>query len=148
MPLQHPYALKKEERICSRRLIERLFGSEDSRATTAFPVRMVYLSCPRENTEEPQAKILVSVPKRQFKRAVKRNRVKRQLREAYRKNKHLLLDSMMEEPEKTVAIAFVWIDNNLRTTMEVERCVVKLLTRLRERVCRSSEGLLPKSQKQ
>lgn len=139
LPARHPYSLKKEERICSRKLIERLFGGREAKPMTAFPIRMVYLVCGRESAEEPQARILVSVPKRQFKRAVKRNRVKRQLREAYRKNKHLLLDGMAAMPEKTIAIAFVWTDNNLRTTAEVEQRVIRLLTRLRERVCRSQE---------
>lgn len=139
LPTPHPYSLKKEERICSRKLIERLFGGKEEKPLMAFPVRMVYLVSDKESAEEPQARILVSVPKRQFKRAVKRNRVKRQLREAYRRNKRLLLDGMAAMPEKTVAIAFVWTDNNLRPTAEVEQRVVKLLTKLRERVCRSQE---------
>lgn len=138
-PSEHPFSLKKEERICSRKLIERLFGDVKSKSLTAFPIRMVYSVGNRESQQEPQAKILVSVPKRQFKRAVKRNRVKRQLREAYRRNKYLFLDGMAAMPEKTVAIAFVWIDNNLRPTTEVETRVCNLLMRLRERICRPPE---------
>lgn len=134
MPAQHPFALKKEERISSRKLIEQLFNGGKSRAMTAFPIRMVYMPHLRDAEEEPQAQILVSVPKRHFKRAVKRNRVKRQIREAYRLNKRLLLDGMEAAPEKSVAIAFVWIDSNLRTTSEVETRVSSLLTRLRERL--------------
>lgn len=100
---------------------------------------MVYSVSNNECLQQTQAQILVSVPKRQFKRAVKRNRVKRQLREAYRKNKYLLLDGLKDTPETNVAIAFVWIDNNLRETAEVETKVCNLLMRLRERICRTQE---------
>lgn len=96
---------------------------------------MVYLLSDKDTPKEPQARILVSVSKRHFKRAVKRNRVKRQLREAYRTNKNLLLDGMKEMPTKTVAIALLWLDNNIHTTEEVEQHTKKLLIRLKERIC-------------
>jgi len=128
------FTLGKEERICSRKLIERLFRGGGSRAMSAFPIRMVYLVDDRQGGEELQAKMLVSVPKRCFKRAVKRNRVKRQVREAYRKNKHLLLDRMAGVQEKTVAVAFIWLDDKLYDTASVERQVQNLLTRLGEKL--------------
>src|SRR3712207_1426166 len=90
MPIGNALTLAKEERICSRTLIDRLFMGGKSKSLTAFPLRAVYLV---QETDEPQAlqmQMMVSVPKRCFKRAVKRNRVKRQVREAYRKNKQIL----------------------------------------------------------
>lgn len=128
-----PFTLRKEERICSRKLIERLFNGGGSRAMTAFPLRVVYILTDRGD-DEPQAKILVSVPKRCFKRAVKRNRVKRQMREAYRKNKWLLLDRMAAMPGKTVAMAFIWLDDKLRDTADVEKRVCNLLLRIGEKL--------------
>lgn len=100
---------------------------------TAFPLRVVYILTDRGD-DEPQAKILVSVPKRCFKRAVKRNRVKRQMREAYRKNKWLLLDRMAAMPGKTVAMAFIWLDDKLRDTADVEKRVCNLLLRIGEKL--------------
>ena len=82
--------LSKSERVASRNTVETLFGGGHSRALSAFPLRMVYMLAPRAEGE-PAAQMLVSVPKRWFKRAVKRNRIKRQVREAYRTSKHQLL---------------------------------------------------------
>ena len=81
MSASKPFGLSKEERICSKKLIDQLFTGGIAHAMSAFPLRVVYMNTGR-NADEPQAKMLVSVPKRCFKRAVKRNRVKRQLREA------------------------------------------------------------------
>ena len=128
------FTLKKEERITSRKLMDKLFNGGGSRAMTSFPVRMVYLEVERESEDEPQAKVLVSVSKRHFKRAVKRNRVKRQLREAYRKNKHIVLDRMQIRPGRTVALALIWLDNNLHDTANVEGHVRNLLVRLSEKL--------------
>ena len=77
------YTLGKKERLSSKILIERLF-SGGSKSFPAFPLRVVYM--PVEPSEQDAAaSILISVPKKRFKRAVKRNLVKRQVREAYRK---------------------------------------------------------------
>ena len=99
---------------------------------TAFPLRAVFLK--RQQTDgEPQAAMLVSVPKRHFKHAVKRNRVKRQVRESFRRNKHLL-DDRLQAGHHAVAIAFVWLADSLYPTAEVEHSVTQLLTRINERL--------------
>ena len=114
--------LPKVERLNSRILIERLFTG-GSKSLPAFPLRIVYMPVEGENL--PAATILISVPKKRFKRAVKRNRVKRQVREAYRKNKHILLDALKDSGRK-IAIAFIWLDNELHESADVEAKVVKL----------------------
>ena len=75
---------------------------------------------------------MVSVPKRFFKRAVKRNRVKRQIREAYRRNKGIVLRAMEKEPGKVVEMAFIWIDQNLHQSREIEGKMKKMLHRISE----------------
>lgn len=84
MPASQSFTLAKAERICSKKLTDRLFNGSSGRSLSAFPLRMVYTVVSREE-DAPAALMLVSVPKRHFKRAVKRNRVKRQVREAFRK---------------------------------------------------------------
>ena len=84
--------------------------------------------------ENPQIKILISVPKKHFKRAVKRNRAKRQIREAYRKNKYLLLDELGNNPQEEVLLAFIWLDNQLHETEAVETKVQNLLQRIAEKI--------------
>jgi ribonuclease P protein component len=126
------YTLSKKERLNSKTLIDRLFAG-GSKSFPAFPLRVVYM--PIEPTEEdaPAASILISVPKKRFKRAVKRNLVKRQVREAYRKNKHLLLDALASK-NKRLVLAFIWLDNNIHSSAEVEEKVKKLLFHIVERL--------------
>ena len=93
--------LGKEERICSRMLIEKLFKGENARSLMAFPLRAVFMTEPRtEDGNVPFVRILVSVPKRNFKHAVDRNRIKRQVREAYRKNKAVLTNFLAKKTRK------------------------------------------------
>ena len=126
--------LTKSERVCSRNTVEQLFGGGQSRAMSAFPIRMVYMMTDRQEGE-PAAQMLVSVPKRCFKRAVKRNRVKRQVREAYRCNKHSLAAAVAAmEGNKDLSLAFVWLDDNLHPSAEVEKRVQRLLQRLEEKL--------------
>lgn len=124
------YTLTKSERLCSKTLIERLFAGGNS-SFPAFPLRVVYMWLePSEGTSD--VSILISVPKKRFKRAVKRNAVKRQVREAYRQNKYLLLDALKSQGGKRLVLAFIWLDNQLRSSEEVERKVQKLLTHIVE----------------
>lgn len=99
---------------------------------TAFPLRMVYM--PVEQTGGAQAQVLVSVSKRHFKRAVKRNRAKRQIREAYRLNKHLLAERLCQEEGKAVAMAFIWLADEPQPSDHVSRSMVSLLRRLAEKI--------------
>lgn len=132
-----PSTLHKAERIYSKKTIDSLFLGGRSRSMSAFPLRVVYMSLPEEQktaensasetSARPKAKMLVSVPKRCFKHAVKRNRVKRQVREAYRKHKSIVADY-------GIALAFIWLDNQLRGSREVEDKVINLLQRIDERL--------------
>ncbi|CAL2103813.1 Ribonuclease P protein component [Tenacibaculum sp. 190130A14a] len=77
------FTLGKDERLKSRKLIGKLY--EEGISIKVFPLRMVYIQA--EHTSKYPAQVGVSVPKRNFKKAVDRNRIKRLLREAYRKEK-------------------------------------------------------------
>lgn len=130
----HKHTLGKQERLCSRKLIDSLFKGGGSRAMSGFPLRMVYAVTERHEGE-PAAQILVSVPKRCFKRAVKRNRIKRLVREAYRLNKHIIADALeRHEPQMSATMAFIYTDSHLHDYATVEQRVRNLLTRLSERL--------------
>ena len=77
---------------------------------------------------EPPVKVLISVSKRKFKHAVDRNRVKRQLREAYRLNKHLISDKIVSPNQ--LAIAFIWISDSTTSSNVVTAKVRGLLKRI------------------
>ena len=78
--------------------------------------------------------IMVSVSKRHFKHAVKRNRAKRQLREAYRLNKHVLASAAERLEGKTLSMGFIWVSDKLMPTEIVEKSVINLMERLNERI--------------
>ena len=117
----------KQERIVSRRLIETLFGGGQSQLMAAYPLRAVYMMKERQEGEAP-AQILISVPKKKFKHAVDRNRVKRQIREAYRKNKSLLEGRVGEG--QMLLIAIVWLSDKHFASKEVEKRVISLLKQM------------------
>lgn len=118
---------RKQERIVSGRLIETLFGKGSSQSLAAYPLRAVYMQTEHQEGHAP-VQILISVPKKRFKHAVDRNRVKRQVREAYRRNKQLLSDSVVEGKE--LLIAFIWLSDRHCPTEEVEKRVVSILQRI------------------
>jgi len=124
--------LHKSERLTGRTLIEKLFAGGRSRSVVAFPLRVVYMKIGVAGDAAPVS-IMVSVPKRCFKRAVKRNRVKRQVREAFRLNKHLLNDAVDAAQGTGLALAFIWLDDTLHDSDEVHRKVKTLLARVAEK---------------
>ena len=115
----------KSQRLCSRKSIDALFSGSGTRAMTVFPIRMVYGA----SDGGSQHQVLMSVSKRHFKNAVHRNRVKRQLREAYRHHKQVL--DTLAHP---LHIAFIWLSDELFDTQHVDKCVQRLLERLVSRM--------------
>lgn len=118
---------RKQERIVSTRLIEMLFGKGDSQSLSAYPLRVVFLQTARQE-RSAQVQILISVPKKRFKHAVDRNRVKRQVREAYRQHKTALEGKVGEE--KQLLIAFIWLSDRHYPSSEIEKKVAGLLQRI------------------
>ena len=139
---KHEERLRKGERLCSKKLIDTLFGTGGSHAMTAFPLKAVYrlidnkieTSVSKEAIVESNVQVLVSVPKKHFKRAVKRNRVKRQVREAYRKHKSFVTLRVNEQTDKQLLIAFIWLSNELMNSVTIEQRVCNLLQRIGERI--------------
>ena len=118
---------RKRERMTSNLLMEALFENGSSQSVSAFPLRAVYQTIERHSDHGP-AQILISVPKKRFKHAVDRNRVKRQIREAYRQHKQLLWESMADDQETLVG--FVWLSDRHYPSRQVEQRVVKILQRI------------------
>lgn len=139
---KHEERLRKGERLCSKKLIDTLFGTGGSHAMTAYPLKAVYrlidnkteTSVSKEAVMELKVQVLVSVPKKHFKRAVKRNRVKRQVREAYRKHKSFVTLRVNEQTDKQLLIAFIWLSNELIDSVTIEQRVSNLLQRIGERI--------------
>lgn len=131
MPAPGSLTLGKKERVAGKRLIDTLFKGGESRSMSCYPLRAVYTLVPLAD-DGSQLKMMVSVPKRHFRRAVKRNRVKRQVREAYRKQKHLLQGTVDGHPGQTLAVAFIWLSDQLFDSRHIEGRIGMLLTRISE----------------
>lgn len=127
------YTLGSQERIKSTKLIDMLFSGGNSQSIVAYPLRVVYMKGVRE-ADTQQTQIMVSVSKRHFKRAVKRNRVKRQIREAYRLNKNLLSEKLTQQPETTLYLAWIWQADELFPSSVVEERMKILLHRIAEKL--------------
>lgn len=124
------HSFPKKERLCSRKAIETLFAS-GNRSLTAFPLRVVYT--PAEETQ-----VLISVSKRHFKHAVDRNRAKRQIREAWRQNRSILitplLPDVIDAPTPSLHLAFIWLADEPQPSELVHRKLKNLLHRIREQL--------------
>ena len=127
----HTLGLCKEERIYSKKLIDQLFSGRGSYAMSAFPLRIVFRLFDRTEGDL-QVEFLISVPKYCFKRAVKRNRVKRQVRDAFRKHKQVLAHKMGKHENRKLAVAFIWQADELYPSSVVEYKVNSLIERIGE----------------
>ena len=139
--MRNNFSFPKKEKLVSRKLIDRLFVGGGSKSMSCFPLRLVFMVLDHNdealennggNADVADAQMLVSVPKRCFKHAVDRNRVKRQVREAYRRHRDLY-----EKPEgKYLAMAFIWLDHQHHDSAEVDEKVGGLLRRLGEKLAK------------
>ena len=129
MSEQKTFTLPKQERLCSRTLIEQLFLGH-SQHKKEWPVRVVYQVVKRKDEDDAQTEVLMSVSKRYFKRAVKRNLVKRQLRESYRLHKAILTDVLALHPDTKILIAFIWLSGQTYDSVKVEKAVTAALEKI------------------
>jgi len=115
------YTLGKEERLKSRKIIGRLYS--EGKSIKAFPLRMVYLQT--THTSDYPCQIGVSVPKRNFKRAVHRNRIKRLLRESYRLEKPFVYSEL----DKPYVFMISYLAKDEWKYVDIQQKMKKLLTK-------------------
>ncbi len=128
---QLKFTFSKKERINSKKEIKELFTNGSS--FYLHPFKVIFM--PIENVGEdssqmPLNKILVAVPKRNFKKAVTRNKIKRRIKEAYRLNKHLVLKpNYMGLP---MHIAYIYVGKEVHSFDFIQDKLIASLNRLRE----------------
>ena len=125
------FTFRKRERMVSLKLIESLCGGGCSQSVAAFPLRAVYMLSERQR-DDALVQLLISVPKKRFHHAVDRNRVKRQVREAFRQHKDLLCEVVPEG--QRLLLAFIWLSDEHRPSKEIEGRIVSLMRRISEKI--------------
>ncbi|MEI6487757.1 MAG: ribonuclease P protein component [Bacteroidota bacterium] len=116
----------KEERICGKITIDDLVAK--GKSFNSFPFRIVWLEVKERKVA---VKVVISVPKRIFKRAVDRNRLKRLTREGYRMNKEILSSSLKS---KKVNVLFVYTAKTILEGNEMQEKMVVALTLLAKKI--------------
>ena len=118
MDTNAPNTLPKKERLCGKKGIEKLLAR--GRHGSVGNIRFIY------NTDNGQDthRLLVSVPKKLFKRAVKRNLLKRRIRESWRRLKHGL------RTEKHMDVLIIYSTKEVLTYQEIYEHIEKVIERL------------------
>lgn len=117
----------KEERMHEKKLIDQLF--KNGKSFFVFPFKVLYMPLTTDGQLLP--KVLISVPKRNFKRAVDRNRIKRLMREAYRRNKPVL-SGQGKDCRHQLLIGLIYMAKVHMDYAEIERKIILILQRLIE----------------
>jgi len=120
------FTFKKEEKLKSQKLIEQLFDKGSS--LSVFPLRIVYLKIEHGTVFPIQAGF--SVPKRKFKKAVDRNRIKRLIRESYRQQKHTLYQNI----DDTYILMFTYLDEKEHKYVDIEEKMIHLLEKFLQKI--------------
>ena len=115
----------KDYKLCSKKIMAAIF--EKGKFEKTYPFILRYLA-----TDLPTSKcfqVVISVPKRKFKRAVDRNRIKRVIREAVRKNKYIL-EQAYDEGETQMALFIIYSSNKEEPYQKVFNKIESLFQRL------------------
>ena len=132
--IHNSFSYNKQEKLKSRKTIDHLFNK--GKSFFIFPLKLLY-SLNEEAGQTLQAGVTCS--KRNFKKAVYRNRVKRVVREAYRLNK-MPLQQLLTEQHLSLSIFFIYTGKELPDFKEVETKMKLLLNKLVDNLTKNQEN--------
>ena len=117
----------KEERLCSKILIGKLF--KEGNTFTEPPFRITWLKT--DIKQDFPCQILISVPTHKMPRAVDRNKIKRQIREAFRKNKHSFYEFLNVKNSKII-LGILYNSKELHPYTIIESKIILILQRFKK----------------
>lgn len=120
---------RKNERLCSQKILDELV--KKGKYIHSNPFRLTWLTTTLP--ENVWAQIAFAVPARNFKNASDRNRIKRRMREAYRKNKSALY-TLISKTDLKLALLFVYTGKDDVTYSETETKTKQILSTLAENI--------------
>ncbi|SOE22448.1 ribonuclease P protein component [Spirosomataceae bacterium TFI 002] len=111
----------KAEKLTHKKHIDLLFAKNniENKAKTCYPFRVIFSF--GDDCISPFPKVLITVSKRYFKKAVDRNLLKRRTREAYRLNKNAILNKNVSK------LAFVYIGKGKEDFLVIQKGLLKAL---------------------
>lgn len=125
MDLTYP----KSEKLCSKTVIDKLFGQ--NKPIYEYPLKAFWIIHPLP--EQVAVQSLVTVSKRRFKRANKRNLIKRRMREAFRLNKTVLYETATKKNAQ-IAIMFIYNTNEILPFDIIQSGMIKLLDKICQKI--------------
>ena len=136
------FTFPKEEHLCSRQLIGRLYN--EGHRLMAFPFSVQWLALKTSQlqdstTPQPPCQVMIVAPKRKFHHAVDRNRVRRLTRECYRLRKSGLHD-FLREHDLCLLLSLVYIHTEMMSYQQLGHKMDKLLPLLENDILKSLES--------
>ncbi len=122
------YSFKKEERLCSKKLLEKLFHSGSS--FLLYPFRIVWL--PENLSADVPVQVVISVSKRNFKKAADRNLIKRRMREIYRLHKSEFLYSFISKDSAKLLLGINYIGKDIAAYSFMKKKLVAAIGKLKQ----------------
>lgn len=119
-------AFPKSERLCGVKLISGLF--EEGRSLN-LPHMRVICRITTATAGMPPVRMLITVPRRHFKRAVDRNLMRRRLREAWRRNREPLL-TLLREKEMHADLVLIWTDTEIKNYEIAEKAIKGVIAKV------------------
>jgi ribonuclease P protein component len=119
------FTFKKAERLSGKRIIDTLFS--EGKSFTVSPIRVFYME--HDFKDNYPAKVLIGAARSHLPKAVDRNKAKRLIREAFRRNKNILY-SVLEKKNKKLIAGFIYQSDKIVPFDQVEAKIIVTLRRL------------------
>ncbi|NVK65409.1 MAG: ribonuclease P protein component [Flavobacteriales bacterium] len=119
------FRLGKKNKLCSPKLIDEVFASGRHVKSYPFVVRFLETDLP----QDAHFQIVFSAPKRTFRKAVQRNRIKRICKESFRMQR-ASLDNYLQKQNKQIALFLVYTPREELSVKQLEGKTKKLIDKI------------------
>ncbi|MDA3929015.1 MAG: ribonuclease P protein component [Prolixibacteraceae bacterium] len=128
------YTFNKEERLCSKSELDRLFNG--GKSVFSYPFKFVFNEV--ESEQLSPIRVVFSVPKRNFKKAVTRNLIRRRMREAYRLIKSEFYKEFTEVGIN-LSLMIIYVDKEIQAYPKIEKGMLKGMKKLTQKLITKKE---------